>query len=303
MRFLPSPSHAPNILNKKRLSRRSIIVDRLFKVITGFLGWVAAGLFVTMALVLLVKGIGKVDAHFLLGVSVGAGFQGGIRYQILGTLILGVTAMIWVTPVATAIALTLVTVLKNNRLGRFCCALLHVLNSTPSILFGILGFIFFVGHLQWRKSWLAGSIILALMMLPTVSMSLIARLKTIPVGYVETAQSLGFTLDHTLATIYLPYGWGGLLTGLVMGVARACGETAPIMFTAVVFSGATLPSGIKDAPILALPYHIFNLIQDVYDPAALQVAWATALVLVVLVFALTALTIPFRAKSHEEAKI
>ena len=86
-----------------------------------------------------------------------------------------------------------------------------------------------------------------------------------------------------------------------MGLSRAAGETAPIMFTAVVFFGAEWPTGISDSPVLALPYHIFNLAQDMTGDQAIPTAWATAATLMGLVFFLSLLASPFRAKSHEEA--
>jgi phosphate transport system permease protein len=286
----------------QRLSPKELRMDLLFKLIT--LGACAMGVGIFFALLLFVwwQGWEQLSVGFILDAAKGTGVECGIRYQILGTLILIATAMILVTPVACAVAITLVTLRKASQLGRTCLALLHVLNATPSILFGIIGFVVFVRLLHLQKSWFSGGVILALMMLPTVATALIARLRTIPSGYIETAKALGFNADKIITTIYLPYGWGGLLTGLVMGVARACGETAPIMFCAVVFSGATLPTGIVDNPVLALPYHIFNLTQDVAHPLAIKTAWTSALVLVFLAAGLTALTIPARAKSHEEAK-
>ncbi len=286
----------------KRLSPREIWMDRAFKLITLGACLASVGIFVSIAGTLFSQGWDELNIGFLWNASSGSGALGGIRYQIVGTLILITTAMILVTPVACAIAITLVTNCKMKRLGRTCSSLLHILNATPSILFGIIGLVIFVRLLHLQKSWLGGGAILALMMLPTVATALTARMKTIPSGYIETARALGFDADKIVTSIYLPYGWGGLLTGLVMGVARACGETAPILFCAVVFSGASFPTGIVDNPVLALPYHIFNLTQDVAHPQALKTAWTSALVLVLLAVGLTALTIPARAKSHEEAK-
>jgi phosphate transport system permease protein len=100
----------------------------------------------------------------------------------------------------------------------------------------------------------------------------------------------------------LPQSLGGLVTGLLLGLARAAGETAPIMFTATVFAGATWPAGIKDSPVLSLPYHIFILAQDSFDPAVSGKLWGTALVLLALVFGLSLLALPARLKVHEEAR-
>ena len=83
--------------------------------------------------------------------------------------------------------------------------------------------------------------------------------------------------------------------------ARAAGETAPILFTAAIFSGATLPRGVVDSPVLALPYHIFVLAQDSLDPAAASELWAAAFLLVIVVFGLSLISLPLRLRTADEA--
>jgi phosphate transport system permease protein len=246
-------------------------------------------------------GYDRLSFNFLMEPSRSGGVEGGILYQLLGSSLLIATAAVVATPFACAIAIVEATT-KSNKLKSALRSFMHLLNSTPSILFGILGFIFFVKLCGWNKSWLGGGFILALMILPTVTLALINRISTLPKGYTETARSLGLSEDQLISSIYLPYGYGGLLTGLVMGLARAAGETAPIMFTAVVFAGATIPTGIKDNPVLALPYHIFNLAQDVLADSAISGAWASASVLFGFVLFLSLFIAPFRSRSHEEAR-
>jgi phosphate transport system permease protein len=94
-----------------------------------------------------------------------------------------------------------------------------------------------------------------------------------------------------------------VITGSLLGLARAAGETAPIMFTATIFSGATWPHAIRESPVLTLPYHIFILAQDSFDPAVGAKLWGAALVLLALVFLLSLLALPARLKTHEEANV
>jgi phosphate transport system permease protein len=94
-----------------------------------------------------------------------------------------------------------------------------------------------------------------------------------------------------------------LITGSLLGLARAAGETAPIMFTCTIFAGATWPQGIKDSPVLTLPYHIFTLAQDSFDPAVGSKLWGAALVLLALVLLLSLIALPSRLKLHEEADV
>lgn len=179
---------------------------------------------------------------------------------------------------------------------------LAVLNGVPSILFGLFGLMLFVKFLGWGKSWLAGGVLLGAMMVPTAAVALIERVQSLPRRYLEAAASLGLTESQTVWSVVLPQSLGGLVTGLLLGLARAAGETAPIMFTATVFAGATWPAGIKDSPVLSLPYHIFILAQDSFDPAVSGKLWGTALVLLALVFGLSLLALPARLKVHEEAR-
>lgn len=207
-------------------------------------------------------------------------------------------------PAASALTLTFLTGLPKGmsaRLRRCLAIVLYTLNGVPSILFGILGLIVFVKFLGWGKSWLSGGIILGFMILPTVTVALNERIKVLPRKYIEAGFGLGLTPSQIVRSVILPQTVGGLITGLLLGLARAAGETAPIMFTATIFAGATLPGGIVESPVLSLPYHIFILSQDSYDPNVAAKVWGTATVLLGLVLALSAIAIPMRVRVHEEA--
>lgn len=180
--------------------------------------------------------------------------------------------------------------------------LLYVLNGVPSLLFGLFGFIVFVKFLGLGKSWLSGGILLGLMILPTVTAALIERIASIPRSYLEAAAGLGLSTPQMIWSVILPQASGGLVTGSLLGLARAAGETAPIMFTATIFAGATFPSGIKESPVLSLPYHIFILAQDSFDPSVGAKVWGTAVVLLALVGALSLIALPLRMRIHEEAR-
>ena len=284
------------------LNTRSPHFELLFRTVSALMTGLSISLLLFILWAILWQGWGPLSLDFVLSPMRGAGGEGGIWYQILGTVLLLITSATVATPFAVALSLLQTHYFSRSRYRKLVSSILHLLNGTPSILFGILGFVFFVKWLEWEKSWLAGGIILGMMILPTVTLALVQRMETIPKSYIEEAMSMGMTEDQITWAVHVPYGWGGLLTGLVLGLARAAGETAPIMFTAAVFSGAGFPSGIKDSPILALPYHIFNLAQDAYSPNAIETAWATAATLTAVVLTMSLIALPFRARSHEEAK-
>jgi phosphate transport system permease protein len=207
------------------------------------------------------------------------------------------------TPLAVGVALTEHVWLRSRRGKRALLTALYTMNGLPSILFGLFGFIVFVQWCGWGKSWLAGGIVLATSMLPTVTVSLIERLKAIPPEYAQAAAALGLNRAQIVWAVLLPQARGGLLTGSLLGLARAAGETAPIMFTATIFAGATWPHGFRDSPVLTLPYHIFILAQDSFDPAVGSKLWGAALVLLGLIFLLSLLALPSRLRMHEEANV
>ena len=253
--------------------------------------------------VLLVRGLGSIDWAFLTSDTRSAGAEGGILYQILGTLILIATALAVAAPPALAIGLTRVVFLSSRpRAARVVDALLHALNGIPSIVFGILGLLIFLKFFDWGKSWLAGGILLGVMILPTLTVSLVERLAAVPRKYIEAAVGLGLTREQIITAVWLPQSWSGLLTGSLLGLARAAGETAPILFVTAVFSGATLPTGIRDNPVLALPYHVFVLAQDSFNDDARANLWGAALVLVLLVACFNLAALPLRLNLHEESR-
>ncbi len=273
----------------------------LFPALGGLCTLLACAVFLGLVFVIAQRGLPAMSWTFITEQIRQVGAEGGIFYNLVGTLILITAALLVSAPVAVGLALTHTVYLRNaaakSRLGLF----LYTLNGIPSIVFGIFGLIVFVNYFGWGKSWLTGGILLAIMILPTVTVALIERIKALPAKYVEAATGLGLRRSQVIWSVILPQSWGGLVTGSLLGLARAAGETAPIMFTATIFAGATLPHGIRESPVLSLPYHIFILAQDSFDPAVGAKLWGSALVLLALVFALSIVALPFRLRLHDEA--
>ena len=277
------------------------LVDRLAPIVFGLCAAVACGVLGLIAAAILFRGLPAISWHFLTEQIRLVGAAGGIFYNLVGTLILIATALVVSAPVATGIALVHSVYLKDHRFRPSLTLFLYTLNGVPSILFGIFGMIVFVKFFGWGKSWLSGGILLGVMILPTVAIALIERIGGIPSRYIEAAAGLGLSRTQTIWSVILPQSRSGLLTGSLLGLARAAGETAPIMFTATIFAGATFPKGIKESPVLSLPYHIFILAQDSFDPIASKNLWGAALVLLAIAFTLSLLALPLRLRIHEEA--
>jgi phosphate transport system permease protein len=187
-------------------------------------------------------------------------------------------------------------VLRIIRLG------INNLAGVPSIVFGLFGLAFFVVWLEFGVSILAGSLTLGAMTLPVIIGASEEALRAVPDTYREASLGLGATKWQTISRVVLPSALPGILTGAILGISRAAGETAPIMFTAAVYTGASsFPSSLFDE-IMALPYHIYVLATagtEIEKTRHLQ--YGTALVLIALVLGLNLVAIIYRSYLRRRA--
>jgi phosphate transport system permease protein len=234
--------------------------------------------------------------EFLFSRARNFGTEGGILYQILGTFLIITFAAIISLPLAIGTALFQSEYLKSLGLQKGLKILIYGLNGIPSIIFGVFGLIFFINILETGISWFVGSIILALMILPTLIMATYQAINSIPDIYRESALALGLTRWQVIVKVLIPQGFSGAVTGLLLGLARAAGETAPIMFIATAFSGVDIPYSFLE-PVTTLPTHILALSQQATNPQALQNAWGASLVLLSIVMILSSLGLWARARS------
>lgn len=247
------------------------------------------------------KGYPALSLDFITNASTEFGSSGGIIYQILGSLLIVFFAAVICLPLALGTAIYKSEYLKSKTLHKVINTLIYSLNGVPSVIFGVFGLIFFVNIINLGISWFVGSIILAMMILPTVTLSAYQAINSIPTVYRESSSALGLNKWNVITKVLLPQGISGAVTGLLIGVARAIGETAPIMFIATAFSGVEFPSSILE-PVSTLPTHILALAQQATKPEALQNAWGASLVLVLLViiFSISALFIRLRHQTISE---
>lgn len=263
-------------MNRKLSNRALLIICRLAAVISILT-------LVFLLSVIVFNGIRAINLEFILTRSRNFGAEGGIFYQIIGSILLVFCTALISFPLALGTAIFKSEYLKNSYLLKLSSILIYGLNGIPSIIFGIFGLVFFVHYLNTGISWFAGSIILAIMIMPTIVLAAYQSINSIPKIYRESAQALGLSKWRVILQVIIPQGIGGAITGLLIGLARAIGETAPIMFIATAFSGVEIPGSLLE-PVTALPTHILILSQQATNPLALQNAWGSSLILITIVF-------------------
>ncbi len=244
------------------------------------------------------NGVGALSWDFITKGPSNIGRSGGIFPAILGTLYLVSGAIAIALPLGLGTSIYLNEYTKEGKIKKIIRAGAELLNGTPSIVFGLFGFAFFVLYLKIGLSLLAGQITLAFMILPTIIRTTEETLKSVPQSLREGSLALGATQWQTIRKIVLPPAAPGILTGAILGIGRAAGETAPIMFTAVVFS-SFIPDSVFQ-PVNALPYHLFLLSTSV--PGSQQNQAGTALVLLLLVISIYFIAIIIRNKYKRTTK-
>ena len=238
--------------------------------------------------------------RFLTDESFDSHFFGGIWAELLGTFYLTVGAMLFAIPMGLIAAIYLTEYAPENAFVSFLRTCISTLAGVPSVVFGLFGLAFFINTLgvSHSKSVLVGSMTLALMVLPTVIRASEEAILAVPRTYKEAALSLGAGRWHTVLTVILPASLPGILTGIVISMGRAAGETAPIIFTAAVSVGKPLALWqVFTNPTPALSWNIFNLATEHEAVDEIRhVQYGMVLVLVTLVLVLNLAAILMRAR-------
>lgn len=238
--------------------------------------------------------------QFLTDESFDSHFFGGIWPELLGTFYLTIGAMLFAIPMGLIAAIYLTEYAPENALVSFLRTCISTLAGVPSIVFGLFGLAFFINTLgvSHSKSVLVGSMTLALMILPTVIRASEEAILAVPRTFKEAALSLGAGRWHTVLTVILPAALPGILTGIVISMGRAAGETAPIIFTAAVSVGKPLALlQVFTHPTPALSWNIYNLATEHEAMDEIRhVQYGLVLVLVTLVLVLNLTAILLRAR-------
>lgn len=233
------------------------------------------------------RGIGAWSWHFFSTDPTGSflGDPGGIKSAILGTIVMVALATVISVPIGIGVALYLTEYGKDSRFAKAVRYFVDVMTGVPSIVFGLFIFIVLIlggfgggGYAGWK-----GSVALALLMLPVVTRSAEVVLLLVPQTLRESALALGSPRWRMVARVVLPTALPGLVTGSLLAIARAAGETAPLLFTAAIVNGTNLNLGQR---MNSLPVQIFTDVGQAQDRLVAR-AWGAALTLVILVLLLT----------------
>ncbi len=225
--------------------------------------------------------------------------EGGIFPCIIGTAILSLGALLIAFPLGVASAVYLNEYAGKSRSAGIIRLGVNNLAGVPSVVFGLFGLSFFVTFLGMGVSILSGVLTLAVLTLPLIISTSEEALRNVPDTYREASLALGGTKSQTIARVVLPCAIPGMLTGAILGVARAAGETAAVMFTAAVFFTPKNPSSVLDS-VMCLPYHIYVLCTagtEIDKTRPLQ--YGTAVVLIFLVLGINAAALVIRDRLQQ----
>lgn len=245
-------------------------------------------------------GAPAISWEFLLENPRNAMTEGGIFPCILGTIALSYGSMLIALPWGVATAIYLHEYAKPGKVVHLIRLAINNLAGVPSVVFGLFGLSLFVTVLGMGVSLLAGMLTLAALVLPLIIGASEEALRSVSPTYREASLGLGATKWQTIYRIVLPAAAPGILTGAILSVGRAAGETAAIMFTAAMFFSPVLPSSLFDS-VMALPYHIYVLATagtNIEETRHLQ--YGTALVLIALVLSMNFLAIMLRARMQKK---
>jgi phosphate transport system permease protein len=272
---MAGPRHAP---------RNRALGQRLGFLLLGLAALVVVAPILFVVVTIIVRGVGAITWEFLSAMPRAGMKEGGILPAIVGTLLLTLGTAIAAVPIGVGGAIYLSEYARENTLTRSIRLAILNLAGIPSIVYGLFGLGMFVLFMRLGASILAGSLTLSIMTLPVIISTAEEALRSVPTEFRTVVLSLGGSRWQAVKTVVLPQAMPGIITGVILGLLRAAGETAPILFTAAAFYLPRLPRSPLDQT-MALPYHLYVISTQVPGMPE-QVKFGTALVLLALVLSM-----------------
>jgi phosphate transport system permease protein len=242
------------------------------------------------------QGIPAISWEFLTSFPSDGMRAGGILPAIIGTFYLTLGTAIFSVPLGIGAAIYLSEYASDNFWTRLIRLAIINLAGIPSVVYGLFGLGIFVLFLHFGTSILAGSLTLSIMTIPVIISTTEEALRSVPQGFRVVSISVGATRWQTIQHIVLPQALPGILTGVILGLERAAGETAPILFTVAAFFLPRLPHSPFDAT-MALPYHLFVISTQVPE-MPIKIQYGTALVLLVFVLGMNLIATTVRSRAR-----
>jgi phosphate transport system permease protein len=242
------------------------------------------------------QGSPAISWEFLTEVPRSGMREGGILPAIIGTFYLTIGTAVFSVPLGIAAAIYLSEYAADNAWTRLIRLAIINLAGIPSVVYGLFGLGLFVLFLNFGTSILAASLTLSIMTLPVIISTAEEALRAVPQAFRTVSVSLGATRWQTIRRIVLPQALPGILTGVILGLERAAGETAPILFTGAAFFLPRLPGSVFDAT-MALPYHLFVISTQVPE-MPVKIQYGTALVLLAFVLSMNLIATVIRSRAR-----
>ncbi|MDD5020480.1 MAG: phosphate ABC transporter permease PstA [Candidatus Omnitrophica bacterium] len=280
-----------------RNPRRTEKIAFFFLLLATLLIVVPVGLIVV---IIIQKGLPAINWQFLSDMPRQGMRAGGIFPAIVGTIYLVAGAIIFALPIGLLAAIYLSEYSRENLLTRFIKLAIVNLAGVPSVVYGLFGLALFVVFFRFGASILSGSLTLGIMILPIIITASREALESVPSSFREVSLSLGASRWQTIRHIVLPNAIPGILTGTILGLGRAAGETAPILFTVAAFYLPQLPHSIFDQA-MALPYHLYVISTQVPNVDE-KIRYGTAFVLLALVLVMNLIAIVIRTRFRKKKK-
>lgn len=253
-----------------------------------------------IVVIIIQKGLPAINWQFLTDIPRQGMRSGGIFPAIIGTAYLVTGAIVFALPIGLLAAIYLSEYSKDNILNRLIKLAIVNLAGVPSVVYGLFGLALFVVFFKFGASILSGSLTLGIMILPIIITSSREALESVPQSFREVSLSLGASKWQTIRHIVLPNAIPGILTGTILGIGRAAGETAPILFTVAAFYLPQLPKSVFDQA-MALPYHLYVISTQVPNVDE-KIRYGTAFVLLALVLFMNLVAIIIRYKFRKKKK-
>ncbi|MBX3464430.1 MAG: phosphate ABC transporter permease PstA [Planctomycetes bacterium] len=293
-------SGPPSPFAATAVERRQLSVQQLVRLLLACVTTLLLVPVLGILAVLVVEGGPGLTWSFLTEKPQRLGAAGGIWPALVGTVWLTATALLVALPLGVAAAIYLSEYARDNRLTRAINLAIVNLAGVPSIVHALFGVGAFVHFLRFGESILAAGCTLAVMTMPVVIVATRESLQAVPKAFRDACWSLGATRWQTIRHIVLPNSISGILTGVILVVSRAVGETAPIMFTGAVFLRLVPPESVFDRT-MALSFHLYTVSTQVTDVPR-HVPFSVALTLILVVLTMNSLSIWFRMRLRARKK-